>query len=151
MSILVTNSAEIIDSRDVISRFEELESERDNLLSDIDDIESGHYEGDDGDLPELLPRLQREYQEWEEEYGDEFKILEQLNKEGLEATADWHHGATMIRHTYFPEYCEESEKDMGTIPKDFPSYIVIDWEATAENLADDYTEIRFEGVSYYVR
>lgn len=30
--------------------------------------------------------------------------------------------------------------DLGYIPKDFPSWIEIDWEATASNVMQDYVE-----------
>jgi hypothetical protein len=38
----------------------------------------------------------------------------------------------------------------GTIPRDLPDYVAIDWEETADNLKVDYTDAEFNGVSYYV-
>jgi hypothetical protein len=32
-----------------------------------------------------------------------------------------------------------------------PDWIVIDWDATADNLKVDYTEVEFDGVTYLVR
>jgi hypothetical protein len=42
-------------------------------------------------------------------------------------------------------------EDVGDLPRGIPSYIVIDWAATADNLKVDYTEVDFDGVTYLVR
>jgi hypothetical protein len=42
-------------------------------------------------------------------------------------------------------------EDCGEIPRDLPHYIAIDWEATAQNIRVDYTEIDFDGQAYLVR
>ena len=42
------------------------------------------------------------------------------------------------------EYC-------GYISDDFPSWIEIDWEATAENVKQDYSELEYEGGTYFYR
>lgn len=58
---------------------------------------------------------------------------------------------SLIHENYFMEYCQEMLEDCGDLPKDLPSYIVIDWERTAENLRHDYTSIDYDGETYYVR
>ena len=40
---------------------------------------------------------------------------------------------------------------VGDMPKEIPHYIVIDWEATANNLRADYTTIEWGDQTYYVR
>jgi hypothetical protein len=40
---------------------------------------------------------------------------------------------------------------IGDMPKEIPSYIVIDWDATAENIQADYTSVDFDGVTYWIR
>lgn len=59
--------------------------------------------------------------------------------------------AQLIRESYFTEAMRELVSDIGDLPKDVPGYLVIDWEATAENLKVDYTAVDFDGVTYYVR
>jgi hypothetical protein len=49
------------------------------------------------------------------------------------------------------DYCQELLEDIGDIPKGLPGYIVIDWEATAENLKADYSTVDFDGQTYYYR
>ncbi len=50
----------------------------------------------------------------------------------------WSHGETLIEVDYFSEYVKELLKDCGYIPKNLPQWIAIDWEKTAENVAQDY-------------
>lgn len=64
---------------------------------------------------------------------------------------DWQYGADFIAEEYFTEYVKEMLTDCGTIPRDLPDYVAIDWEETADNLKCDYTDAEFNGVSYYVR
>ena len=60
-------------------------------------------------------------------------------------------GETLIREDYFTQYVQEMLEDCGDIPSDLPHYIVIDWEATADNLKQDYAEIDIFGDTYYIR
>jgi hypothetical protein len=53
----------------------------------------------------------------------------------------------LIHEDNFIDAMRELCEDIG----DLPDYIVIDWEATAENLRADYTSVEFEGSTYYTR
>jgi hypothetical protein len=64
---------------------------------------------------------------------------------------DWKYGAHFIAEEYFTEYIRDMLIDCGTIPRDLPDYIAIDWEETADNLKCDYADAEFNGVTYYVR
>lgn len=123
----VSNSDDVIDSRDVIARIDELEG----MIED-------NKEADEKDREDLS----------EEE--DELKALKAMAEEG-EGYGEWNDGETLIRESYWVEYVEELLKDIGDLPKDIPWYIVIDWEATAENIGQDYTTLDFDGVTYYMR
>lgn len=81
---------------------------------------------------------------------DEYKVLTALAEEAADSE-DWPHGATLIRETYFVDYCKELLADIGDLPKDLPHYIEIDWDTTADNLRADYTEVDFDGVAYLIR
>lgn len=72
-------------------------------------------------------------------------------KSEAEGYCDWRGGESMIALHYFVNYCEELCKDIGAVPQDVPGYIVIDWEATAENIKADYTSVDFDGEEYLVR
>lgn len=122
--------ADVIDVRDLIERFEELESEYDAF-----------------DTPE-------EIKNWSD--LEEFTILESILKE-LESNGgdeqwrgNWY-PVTLIAESYFTDYCVELLDDCGDLPRDLPSYIAIDWDVTAENLRVDYSEVEIGGSTYYYR
>lgn len=136
-----SNSDDIIDSRDIIARIEELESERETLQDEVDTAEEEDKEAAEEAL-----------KEWDEsEEATELKALQSLAEDAEGYCPDWGDGATLIRESYFEEYCQELLSDIGDLPRNIPHYIVIDWEATADNIKMDYTEVDFDGVSYFVR
>lgn len=137
MADSISNSEDLIDSRDVIARIEELTSDRDGYVL-------GAPDGSETEAPEL-------WAENEADDAEELAALEALAAEAEGYAPDWEHGATLIRESYFVAYCEEMLKDCGDIPKDVPWYIAIDWETTAENIKVDYTEVDFDGVAYFIR
>lgn len=107
----------ILDSRDLAKRLEELQDERETLL-----------------------------EEWDNDNKEELDELENLESE----ISEWSYGATLIDESDFVEYCEEMLEDIGDLPRDMPSYIVIDWDATADNLKADYTTVTYQGTDYLV-
>lgn len=136
------NSADIIDSRDVIARIEEIETE-------LRDAHEG--EGSKADFDVWLSDMADNDQGTLQEAAQELFALRDLVKEAEGYAGDWLHGATLIRHSYFVEYCQDMLSDLGDLPREIPSYVVIDWEATADNLKVDYTTVDFDGVEYYIR
>ena len=73
-------------------------------------------------------------------------MLQQLENAGggdEKWRGDWYPGA-MIADRHFRDYAREMLEDCGDIPRDLPSYIEIDWEATARNIRLDYTPIEVE-------
>lgn len=121
----ITNLDDVIDSRDIIARIEALTERRDDATEGSDPL-------DDDEAAELAALL---------------KVAEQA--EGY--ASDWSHGEALIRDSYFEDYTREMLDDCGYVPKDFPTWIEIDWEATARNVQQDYTEVDFGGVSYFIR
>lgn len=138
-----TNSDNVIDSRDVIARIEELEDE----LRDLEDAAD-----DAADDSVRLAEITAEIDAWKTgEEGQELNALQALAAEASHYADDWQHGATLISLDYWPTYAQELVEDIGDLPRNIPDYIVIDWEATAGNIAVDYTEVDFGGVTYLVR
>lgn len=127
MTTHIDNSADIIDSRDVIARIEELTDERDN------------FEGG----------------AWAEECGDDAEELASLMALAEQAegyAADWQHGEALIRDSYFEDYARELAEDIGAIKSDASwPYTCIDWEQAARELQMDYTSVEFDGVTYWIR
>ena len=85
--------------------------------------------------------------EWDQEELDNLRKL----KEQCEGYSDWKYGETLIRESAFTDYVQELCEDCGYISKDFPWWICIDWDKTAENVGQDYTTVDFDGVDYYIR
>ena len=112
---------DVIDSRDVIARIEELETDKALAFEDGEDF-------DEEELDALIA-----LREQCEDYGD------------------WSYGATLVAWSYWEEYVSQLCEDIGDLPRNMPDYIVIDWQATADNIAQDYTEVDFDGESYYIR
>jgi len=115
-------TADIIDVRDIIARYEELDEmpdglpdaeERTNLASILDEIR------DMG--------------------GDE------------EWRGDWY-PVTLIRDSYFQEYAQELAEDIGAIDHDakWPMNC-IDWEHAARELRYDYSGVDINGITYWTR
>lgn len=165
----VSNSDNIIDSREVIARIEEL---RDDLrLDEIADAreaveeaegecEAAEEEADrtlardalDAAKAELAEILAASEGDEHAANRDELAALEAFAKEGEDYAPDWSHGESCIRESYFTEYAEELANDIGAVNSDagWPNNF-IDWEKAAEALKMDYTEIDFDGVTYLIR
>lgn len=117
----IDNSMDVIDSRDIIARLAELED------MDIEDMT--------------------------EDEREESAALAAL-RDQCEGYGDWEYGEALIRASYFPEYVEELANDIGavsTLGKNDNWWIVIDWEATARNVQQDYMTVDFGGVEYLMR
>lgn len=160
----ISNADDIIDSRDVIARLEELTDERDELqdaeeaaLETFDDAKAS-LDVDDEESCDALSEARITHRAaeaalaaWEADNGDEYRALKALADEAEGYAGDWHHGAALIRESYFTDYCKDMLEDCGDLPRDMPGYLIIDWDATADNLRVDYTEVDFDGVTYLVR
>lgn len=118
-----SNNDDRIDSRDIIARLEELRDRRDDEdnIDPLDDDEAG-----------------------------ELRKLEALNIQG-EGFKEWPYGLTMIRDNHFADYIREDYPethedgpDLNTWP-----FNCIDWDRAAEETQSDYSEIDFDGVTYW--
>lgn len=131
MATAISNTDNIIDSRDVIARIEELteqftfdSDDRDDLLK-MKDI-------DQGELGELID-------------------LKDLQEEA-ESYCEWRHGATLVHADYFVEYIEQYARDTGAVSDNAPWPInYIDWQAAADEFRPGYTTVEFGGQEYLVR
>jgi hypothetical protein len=136
---LPDNNDDVIDSRQIIDRIDELTA----LLEDLDADE-------DHDPDE------------HQEATDELAVLVALAEQGASACTDWSYGTTLIRDSYFREYAEQLAEDCAGSHEEaelirngggdrWPfTFMQIDWDAAAEALKADYTTIDFDGVEYWV-
>lgn len=134
MTTNISNSDDLIDVRDVIARVELLREERDTSAFAAEVWAEEEYP----ELSEELDTLENLLSDLAGKGGDE-------QWEGI-----WY-PVTLIRETYFVEAMQELVQDIGDLPQGIPSYLVIDWEATAENLRADYSSVEYDGVDYWYR
>lgn len=148
----INNAADIIDSRDVIERIEELQEERNPLVDALEEAKDAFIADDEGS-ENAVEAAQTALQEWDAtEEGEELRALLALQDEAEGYAADWRHGAQLIRDSYFQTYAEELAEEIGAIDRNAKWPLShIDWEAAAEDLKQDYTAVDFDGVEYWVQ
>lgn len=132
MSNTITNQDDVIDSREIIERVEELES---CLQDHKEDPSGGHISADD---------------------VAELRVLQKLAEEAS-SSPDWNYGETLIRRSYFVDYIAELIDECYELPKELTSgqwpyrHITIDYKAAAEEAEQDYMSVDFDGVEYLIR
>jgi len=124
--MIVSNLDDVIDSRDVIERIEELESALKNFLDENDVL------------------LEENFPEWEE-----LRALRALASEASQYSADWEYGETLIHRNYFEEYMDELVEECYDLPKDLPYWCSIKLDYVA--LEQDYISVDFDGQEYLIR
>jgi hypothetical protein len=154
----VNNSQDIIDSRDVIERIEELESERQDLLDAIEAAEEARDEAEEGTATLICATSEAEEAaaqliDWDTgPEAEELAALKSLASEGADYAADWEHGETLIRDSYFKDYAMELADDIGAVDHSAAwPMTCIDWDQAARELKMDYSSIEFSGVTYWIR
>lgn len=140
MTTNFSNSSEVIDSRDVIERIEELT-----------DLRTAWQE--DHNLADYAGDSLEEWAEWNEsEDGEELQALEKLAEEAEGYAEDWKYGETLIRDSHFEDYARQLAEDCGMVPDGLKWPLsCIDWEEAADELKMDYTSIDYDGVTYWIR
>lgn len=163
MSNTITNQDSTIDSRDVIERIEELEADYDYLQSRYQDClehvqtaeqtDGFMYDNKGNTLNELQSKMEEARKAltiWgnSEDYK-ELATLKALADQGESESSDWAYGEQLIRHDYFKQAMDEMVADCYTLPKDLPFWMSITYDYDA--LKQDYAEIDYDGVTYYIR
>lgn len=127
MSKTISNSDDVIDSRDVIERIAELEQQE---------------SPDEGD----------EHTPLDDEERAELDSLRKLADEASGCAPDWQYGECLIRDSYFKDYAQQLADDLGAVDLQaaWPCNC-IDWDRAARELQRDYTGVDFDGVTYWIR
>jgi hypothetical protein len=115
-------------------------------ISEYDDLIDSRY------IISSIEELRAQKEAYPESFDEdeELAALEKFAAEAEEYCDDWHHGATLVRYSYFTEYVRDLVHDCGDIPKELPSYIRIDWDATAREIMIDYFSVNFGNSRYWV-
>jgi len=116
---------DVVDSRNVIARIEELQE----MAAGGEALDAGQ--------------------------ADELAALVAVAKECEDYAEDWHHGVPLIRETYFAEYMKDyfmdtSDSEVIAEVRAWP-FNHIDWNAAADEMRPDYTEVTYRGETFLVR
>ena len=156
----ISNADNLIDTRDVIARIEELQAEKDALEGEVEeklgDFNAAEPDESTEDETEArrsaLETAKHDLKEWVDDAGPELAALTTLADEAEDYAADWKHGETLIRDSYFEKYAQELAEDIGAIDRNASWPLgCIDWEKAAEELQIDYTSVDYDGVTYWIR
>lgn len=127
MTTQITNSDDIIDSRDIIERIEQLDGRQ--------------FDHNDLTQVEL----------------EELAALKALAAECEQYASDWQYGEQLIRRSYFEQYISDLIDECYELPKNINcgswpyNHLSFDIEAAAIEAEQDYTEVSFGGVEYLIR
>lgn len=131
-----------LDIKELTERVDDLRSARDDFVIESPDGEEtpnpdGWTEENTEDAEELsnLESLLDELGG----YGDDFRW------EGS------YYPATLIHDNNISNYLKEFIEEVGDLPRNIPSYIVIDWDATVDNLKEGWSEVDYDGETYWYR
>ncbi len=155
---------DVFDVRDVMSRYEELESERESLADAATDAQEALADLDE-DEPESernaaqddLDAANAALTEWDAENGEELKDLGEFLDEvkGCGGDEQWRgswYPITFVRDSYFTEFAQEEAEQLGMVESDVKwPYTCIDWDKAAEELQQDYSTVEFQGSTYHYR
>lgn len=159
MADSIDSGAQVIDSREVIERIEELEGD---LQSNYEDYETAYEEAEEAKQP-VGPMPS--FDQWVEmqltgttlvDEATEYLALKALAEQG-EGYGDWASGEQLIREDYFTDCIEELIKDCYEMPKEMDSgnwpyrHMVMDYEAAAEEAKADYVSLDFAGQEFLMR
>lgn len=144
---------DVIDVRDLIERYEELETDLLACFNEQQTIEGDDTETDNPD--------DSAFQEWlkvtTHEDGAEFLLIYRTLKElkgggGDEQwRGDWY-PVTLIRDSHFEQYARDLAEDCGLTDKPMAwPYNCIDWEYAAKELQYDYSSTDIDGITYWFR
>lgn len=138
----MNNRKDIIDSRDVIQRIQELKEQREEWIQEVEEDDTLSFD--------MSPEV--DWHNANTDEGSELDALEALAAEASGYALDWEYGEALIRESYFTEYAQELAEECGMVNTDstWPNNC-IDWEEAAEELKIDYTAVDFDGVTYYIR
>jgi hypothetical protein len=149
----ISNNDKIISVSDITARVDELHEERAEH-----DKEAGTQRGSEGTLETVDDEGEPGADTWEVQNPDEAEELANLEKliedlRGRGTSHDWGgdtYPDSLIADFHFAEYAEDFAHDIGAVSRD-SSWVVIDWEATANGMKQDYSSVDFDGTQYWYR
>ncbi len=157
----ISNRANYIDSRDIIQRIEELHEECENgvcvnceQIIVLVDNEQGEKVWEHVDVagPEDDPQACADPSPGDSidpAAVEELATLRQLEEQANRS--EWDSGVTLIRESYFKEYAMDYASDVAGVVSDRWPFTHVDWDEAADDLAQDFAEVDYDGVTYLFR
>ena len=140
---------EYLNTRDLAEELEELEA---NKLA-LEEAQAAYEKQKDSAWAEVVENAESELQDakadFDEDAADRLEALRTLRSEIGGGSFD--DGVTLIPDDDFAEYIGEWARDNGSIPRNLPDYIAIDWVETADNLRSGFGTVVWEGSTYLYR
>lgn len=148
-------SGNVIDTRDILSRWEELTEELQSLETAVEEAQE-LFDGFDGSseeyasIGESVAEAEAAKTDWNEENGEELTQLGKIVDEIGEDTC--RDGSTLIADSHFKRYAQELADEIGAINSDasWPMNC-IDWDQAVRELQMDYSSITIDGHDWWVR
>jgi len=144
---------DVIDVRDVIERYEELETDLLACFNEQQTIEGDNTETDNPEDSAFQEWLKVTLHEDSAEFLLIYQTLKDLESNGGDEQwrGEWY-PVTLIRDSHFEEYARDLAEDCGMVSKNqgWPNYC-IDWEYAARELQYDYSATYINGVTYWFR
>jgi len=151
----ISASADVIDVRDIIERFEELETELQTAMAERFDglVEPEFTEWVKSVADSDDPNAPHNVRDEAAEFLTLQSLLEDLAGNGGDEQwrGDWY-PITLIADSHFTAYAQELAEDIGAVKDhaDWP-YTCIDWEWAARELQMDYSSVEFDGSTFWYR
>ena len=135
---------DVLDSRDLQERIEELETELEALTEDLEAAEEENDEAAVSDAEQAI-------EEWKEENQEEIDALTALKDYCWDC--GWRYGIAFIAEEDFEEYAQDLASDLygEEIRNASWPFDCIDWERAADALRQDYSSIDYQGTTYLFR
>ena len=135
----------MIDTRDLVEKREELQTDLVNSFNDYFDTELEDF----GDLTSYIDNSEDEdVQKWKEDNSDDFEHIDEINELEDEIT-NFSFGETLIPNDDFTEYCKDMVEDYLYNVPDFLKDN-INWGGVASDLEVDYSSVTYQGESFLV-
>lgn len=139
MADTIYNNQNVIDSRDVVERIEELQTLCENFMTENGLEEYPGFKNCDEES---------KWFDWDLDEGEELYYLQDFVEQYGNLSA-WKDGLTLVRDSYFGEYAEDLAYELYDIKSDQWPFTCIDWGEAANELKNDYTCLDFHGEDYW--
>lgn len=146
-----------IDSRDIVKEYDDMVIEREGYLEDVvmaeeilNDVDP-EDEDATADAEMWLESARTNLEIWEQDNLDRFSMLESVIETGRSYNTGFDNGVTLIPLDKTEEYAKRTACDTCDMYRKLTWPLnCIDWTSAVDELFEDWTEIEFDGDTYYM-